>query len=116
MKAILNADQLYNANCLVLDNTNGNAYTKNEIDKQLQVISQWQYQDGFIERHYHFKNYYETMAFVNALAWIVHAQDHHPELKVSYNKCLVRLNTHSVNGISINDFICAAKADKIANQ
>ena len=52
-----------------------------------------------------------TMAFVNAVAWIAHREDHHPDLLVSYNRCTVRFNTHSVGGLSINDFICAAKVD-----
>jgi 4a-hydroxytetrahydrobiopterin dehydratase len=116
MKTNLSREQLYGAKCLVLDNTSGNDYTPAEIANQLQVVSDWRFVDGFIERQYSFKNYYETMAFLNALAWMVHAQDHHPELKVTYNKCLVKFNTHSVNGISVNDFICAAKADMIANQ
>ena len=50
-------------------------------------------------------------AFVNAVAWMVHAEDHHPDLHVGYNRCTVRWNTHSVAGISENDFICAAKTD-----
>ncbi len=53
------------------------------------------------------------MAFVNALAWVAHPEDHHPDLAVSYNRCAVRFNTHSVGGISINDFICAAKVDAL---
>jgi 4a-hydroxytetrahydrobiopterin dehydratase len=53
------------------------------------------------------------MAFVNAVAWIAHAEDHHPDLLVSYNRCTVRFNTHSVGGLSVNDFICAAKLDAL---
>ncbi|MES2152813.1 MAG: 4a-hydroxytetrahydrobiopterin dehydratase [Pseudomonadota bacterium] len=64
-----------------------------------------------------FRNYYETIAFVNALAWMVHQQDHHPELVVSYKQCAVTFNTHSVGGaLSENDFICAAKASAIYAQ
>jgi 4a-hydroxytetrahydrobiopterin dehydratase len=116
MKTVLSTDQLCNTRCLALDNTKGNSYSADEIAAQLPAVAQWRCVDGFIERQYSFKNYYETIAFVNALAWELHTQDHHPEMKVSYSKCLVKFNTHSVNGISINDFICAAKADKIANQ
>ena len=58
---------------------------------------------------YRFKNYYQTMAFVNVIAQIAHQQDHHPDLLVSYNRCTVTYSTHSVGGLSINDFICAAK-------
>lgn len=56
-----------------------------------------------------FDNYYQTMAFVNVIAQIAHQQDHHPDLEVSYNRCTVTYTTHSVGGITINDFICAAK-------
>jgi 4a-hydroxytetrahydrobiopterin dehydratase len=58
---------------------------------------------------YSFKNYYQTMAFVNVIAQIAHQQNHHPDLLVSYNRCIVTYSTHSVGGLSINDFICAAK-------
>lgn len=67
-----------------------------------------------ISRAYKFKNYYETIAFVNALAWIVHREDHHPDLEVGYNRCKIRFSTHSVKGLSENDFICAAKINAIA--
>lgn len=60
-----------------------------------------------------FKDFYETISFVNALAWVANQQDHHPELEVGYKHCLVLLGTHSVGGLSINDFICAAKIEKL---
>ena len=62
-----------------------------------------------IGRTFRFGNYYETIAFVNALAWIANREDHHPDLEVGYNRCRVRYSTHSVKGLSENDFICAAK-------
>jgi len=58
-----------------------------------------------------FKNYYQTMAFVNAIAWISHEENHHPDLLVSYNKCQVSYTTHAVENLTENDFICAAKID-----
>lgn len=64
-----------------------------------------------IERRFSFKNYYETMAFVNAVAFVAHREDHHPDLEVGYNACLIRFSTHSVGGLSENDFISAAKID-----
>ena len=73
----------------------------------------WALHEGAIEKTFRFGNFHETMAFVNALAWIAHAEDHHPDLALSYGRCTVRFNTHSVQGISINDFICAAKADAL---
>jgi len=66
-----------------------------------------------IEKTYHFANYYETISFVNALAFIANAQDHHPDLSVHYNRCVVRLNTHDVHGISSTDFECATQFDAL---
>ena len=67
-----------------------------------------------IEKTYEFKNYYRTLAFVNALAYIAHAEDHHPDLGVHYGKVVVRYSTHDVGGLSMNDFICAAKVELLA--
>jgi len=50
---------------------------------------------------------------VNALAWIAHREDHHPDLALSYSRCTVRFNTHDVNGISASDFHCAAAVDAL---
>ena len=66
-----------------------------------------------ISRAWKFTNYYETIAFVNALAWVAHREDHHPDLEVGYNRCRVMFSTHSVNGLSENDFICAAKLNAL---
>ncbi|CAN5252559.1 hypothetical protein BH10PSE18_BH10PSE18_05760 [soil metagenome] len=69
--------------------------------------------DVAIEKTFTFANYFETMAFVNALALIAHRQDHHPDLSVHYNRCVVRFNTHDVNGISRTDLECAAQANAL---
>lgn len=66
-----------------------------------------------IKRSFTFKNFYETMAFVNALAWIANCENHHPDLEVGYNYCHVRFMTHALKGLTQNDFICAAKTDKL---
>jgi 4a-hydroxytetrahydrobiopterin dehydratase len=71
----------------------------------------WELKGLTIEKVYHFKNYFETLAFVNASAWISHSTDHHPDMLITYNKCVVTYWTHSINGLSENDFICAAKLD-----
>ncbi len=60
------------------------------------------------------KDFHHTMAFVNAVAWVAHQQDHHPDMLVGYNRCTLRWSTHSVGGLSINDFICAARVDALA--
>lgn len=93
------------------------ALTATEIVSQLAKLEGWTLSgEGptlAIEKAYHFANYYQTMAFVNALAFVAHVADHHPDLKVSYNRCVVRFNTHDVNGISGTDFACAASADAL---
>ena len=66
-----------------------------------------------ISREFRFKNFHHTMAFVNALAWIAHKEDHHPDMEVGYNRCMVIFSTHSIGGLSINDFICAAKINQL---
>jgi len=66
-----------------------------------------------IEKTYRFANYYETISFVNALAFIANSQDHHPDLSVHYDRCVVRLNTHDVGGLSATDFDCAARFDAL---
>jgi 4a-hydroxytetrahydrobiopterin dehydratase len=68
---------------------------------------------GEIRKAFDFGNYYETMAFVNAVAWISHREDHHPDLEVSYKRCVVRYSTHAIHGLSENDFICAAKVSAL---
>jgi len=91
--------------------------TATEVVAKLAVLQGWQLSgDGVnvaIEKTYRFANYHETMAFVNAVAFIAHAQDHHPDLSVHYNRCVVRLNTHDVQGISITDIECAAQFDQL---
>ena len=66
-----------------------------------------------LERAFTFPDYWQTMAFVNAVAWVAHAEDHHPDLGVHYGRVVVRWSTHSVGGLSENDFICAAKVDRL---
>jgi len=90
--------------------------TQDEANEMLsQLNDDWQLQAEPIEiqRTFKFKNYYHTIAFVNALAWIAHQEDHHPDIEVSYNRCLVRYSTHAIGGLSENDFICAAKIDAL---
>lgn len=66
-----------------------------------------------LTRTFSFPDFHRTMAFVNAVAWIAHEQDHHPHLLVSHSRCTVNWSTHTVGGLSINDFICAARVDAL---
>lgn len=96
------------------------ALTPAELPSYLALLPEWRVDDDMIQRCFDLTNYHETLAFTNAIAAMIHAQDHHPELIITYNRCIVRYNTHSVNegkgGISENDFICAAKIDAIYQQ
>jgi 4a-hydroxytetrahydrobiopterin dehydratase len=80
------------------------------------LVPDWTIDHGRLTRSFAFKNYHRTMAFVNALAYVSHTEDHHPEMTVTYNTCLVRYDTHSAHGLTDNDFICAAKADALYQQ
>jgi 4a-hydroxytetrahydrobiopterin dehydratase len=88
-----------------------------EVVSRLAAVEGWKLAgDGenvAIEKTYSFANYYETMSFVNAVAFIANAQDHHPDLSVYYNRCVVRFNTHDVKGLSETDFDCAAQVDAL---
>ena len=70
--------------------------------------------DGkWIRREFSFSGFNRTMGFVNAVAWIANTEGHHPDLEVSYSKCVVNYTTHAIDGLSENDFICAAKIDRL---
>lgn len=97
---------------------NRRALSATEIVTQLSKLNGeqalgWRIMDGALEKTFVFTNYHETIGFVNALAFIANAENHHPDLTVSYSKCTVRFNTHDVNGISVSDFFCASKADAL---
>jgi 4a-hydroxytetrahydrobiopterin dehydratase len=88
-------------------------FTAEEANKLLKDLKGWALEGGKLVKTYPFQNYHETMAFVNALAWISHREDHHPDLGVHYNKCRVEYSTHAIGGLSENDFICAAKCEAL---
>ncbi len=87
--------------------------SNDEAAKLLATLDGWQRAGDVISKTYKFKNYYETMAFVNATAWISHREDHHPDLAVGWGQCTVSYTTHAIGGLSENDFICAAKIDAL---
>ena len=84
-----------------------------QADAYLKQLPGWARTGGEIAKTYSFKNYHETMAFVNATAWVSHREDHHPDMLVGYSTCKVSYLTHAINGLSENDFICAAKLDQL---
>jgi 4a-hydroxytetrahydrobiopterin dehydratase len=109
--AALNLQSLAGASCV--DARTLTALSTEDIQSHLAALPGWSIEGGEIAKTFKFKNYYETLAFVNALAWIAHRQDHHPDLSVHYNHCRVAFSTHAIGGISRNDFICAAKIETL---
>lgn len=89
--------------------------TSDEANRLLGDIEGWDINSDAkeISRAFKFKNYYATIAFVNAVAWIAHQDDHHPDMQVSYSTCQIRFSTHAIGGLSENDFICAAKINAL---
>jgi 4a-hydroxytetrahydrobiopterin dehydratase len=66
-----------------------------------------------IASEWKFRNFFHTMSFVNAVAHIANAEDHHPDVELGYGYCRIRYDTHAIDGLSENDFICAAKIDAL---
>jgi 4a-hydroxytetrahydrobiopterin dehydratase len=85
-----------------------------EVTRLLSGLPSWKLVGSSISKLYGFDDFYETMAFVNAVAYIAHAEDHHPELVIGYDRCSVTYATHAIGGLSENDFICAAKIEELA--
>jgi len=94
------------------------ALTRADAQKLLAQIPGWALSEhaSEISRSFSFRNYHETMAFVNAIAWIAHREDHHPDLDVGYSRCVIRYSTHAVKGLTENDFICAAKINALIGE
>lgn len=85
------------------------------VQALLAQVPEWQLagDSKSISRLFRFSDFHQTMAFVNALAWVAHQEDHHPDLEVGYNRCTVRYSSHAASGLTLNDFICAAHIDAL---
>ena len=88
--------------------------TQPELTDHLAAISTWDHSEKRLRKKFRFPDYYHTIAFVNALAWMANAQDHHPDLSVHYGQVVVDWSTHDAGGVTLNDCICAAKTDQLA--
>lgn len=84
-----------------------------EIQPLLVALPGWSVREGRLHKQFSFPSYGQTIAFVNAVAWIAEHQDHHPDMMVGYKCCEVAFSTHTVGGISMNDFICAARVEAL---
>ena len=83
------------------------------VRELLAEVPGWVVEGGALVRTFAFKNYYETVAFVNAVAWIAHREDHHPDIEFGYKPCRIHYSTHAIGGLSENDFICVAKVSAL---
>lgn len=91
-------------------------FDKAEAEKHLKELDEgWEIVDDgkTIRRTFKFKGFNKTMGFMNAVAWIANSEGHHPDVKLGFNFCEINLTTHAIGGLSINDFICAAKVDAL---
>jgi 4a-hydroxytetrahydrobiopterin dehydratase len=83
------------------------------VAELLATLPGWAIEGIELCKTFPFADYHQTMAFVNALAWIAHREDHHPDMSVHYNRAVVRFSTHDAGGLTLNDFICAAKTEAL---
>jgi 4a-hydroxytetrahydrobiopterin dehydratase len=84
-----------------------------DLEHLLSHVDGWEVEDDWLTKSFEFHDHFQTMAFVNAVAWISHHEDHHPVMVVSYDTCTISYSTDSIGGLSQNDFICAAKVDHL---
>jgi 4a-hydroxytetrahydrobiopterin dehydratase len=83
------------------------------VSNYLTHLKNWEQKNNTIQKSFIFKNYYETTAFINSVVWIAHKEDHHPDISFGYKQAVIVYTTHAINGLSENDFICAAKIDRL---
>lgn len=109
------AEHLQSKKCTACSSNTPPLTEKQATELSSQLAADWQLVETgkALAREFRFKDFYQTIAFVNAVAWIANTEDHHPDLEVGYNRCLIRYSTHAIGGLSENDFICAAKIDAL---
>lgn len=102
---------------LLVEHCNPNAAKLADAESAplLAALRNWKVVDGAVSRSFKFTDFHQTMEFVNALAWIAHREDHHPDLDVGYDHCGVAWSTHSAGGLTRNDFICAARTGALVD-
>ena len=109
-------DKLLSNNCTQIDDQSA-VMNLSEVEELRQAVPHWQYcaNENVLEQTFRFDTYADTITFMNLVANVAEHQNHHPDMLVSYNRCKVTFSTHSVSGVTINDFICAAKIDSAAD-
>lgn len=93
----------------------GEFMNQNEIAEKLKSLNEWSYdsQKNSLVKVFTFKSYLKNIGFVNAVAWIANKLNHHPDLEVSFNKCVVRITTHDDGGVGEKDFELASEIEKL---
>lgn len=110
-------DKLLSSNCVSI-NDKSSALNLSQIEELRTLVPSWQYcaTENTVCQTFHFRSYRAAVDFVSQIANIAEQQDHHPEILLTYQRCKVSFCTHSVNGITMNDFICAAKIDALEHR
>jgi len=110
----MTADELRKQRCKPLKGKENQLPTA-RAQELLGILDGWEFGPGQadIRRQFRFPDFLHALAFVNALGFIAENENHHPDLELGWGRCLVRFSTHDVGGLSLNDFICAAKADAL---
>lgn len=107
-------NKLLNSQCRAISKKEG-SMNLSQIENLRRLTPQWQFcaNDNVLTRVFHFDSYAKTIAFVNSVASIAERQDHHPDLMATYNRCKICYKTHTANGVTVNEFICAAQIDAL---
>jgi 4a-hydroxytetrahydrobiopterin dehydratase len=108
----MEARMLADSNCAPVDKSS-HPITVEEARKLMEEVPGWEMKDSAITREFKYKNFSEAMRFVNRVADLAEGQDHHPDIHISYNKVRLDLSTHKIGGLSMNDFIMAAKVNRL---
>lgn len=89
--------------------------SREEAEATMDQVPEWELsEDGTtLTRRFEFKGFYKCVAFINAMAWVANSENHHPDFSAGYNYCVVNFTTHAIDGLSENDFICAAKISSL---
>lgn len=90
------------------------ALSADECARLVALLEGWSLDGARVVRTFRFEDYYRTLAFVNAVAFVAHREDHHPDLDVRWGSCAVAFSTHDAGGLTLNDFVCAARVSALA--
>jgi 4a-hydroxytetrahydrobiopterin dehydratase len=84
-----------------------------DLDNEIKELKDWRKIDSKLEKNYKFKDFVEAFSFITKIALIAEKMNHHPDIKIVYNRVDIELTTHDINGISGNDITLARKIDEL---